>query len=60
MPILAFWPKGIEVAGESDFHLDESVMQGIRECLDKGNTPVRVTEADLGGEHALEIPYLWD
>jgi hypothetical protein len=48
------------MAGESEFYLDESVMQGIRECLDKGNTPVRVTEADLGEAHPLEQPYLYD
>lgn len=52
--------KGIDVAGESEFYLDESIMQGIRECLDKGNTPVRVTEADLGAELRLDQPYLYD
>lgn len=48
------------MAGEADFYLDESTMQGIRECLDKGNTPVRVSEVDLGEELRLEGPYLYD
>jgi hypothetical protein len=48
------------MAGESEFYLDESTMQGIRECLDKGNTPVRVTEVDLSEESRLDRPYLYD
>jgi hypothetical protein len=48
------------MAGEGNFYLDESTIQGIIECLAKGNTPVRVTEADLGAEHRLEVPYLYD
>jgi hypothetical protein len=48
------------MAREDEFYLDESTMQGIRECLDKGNTPVRVTEVDLGQEQRLENPYLYD
>jgi hypothetical protein len=47
------------MAGEADFHLDESTMQGIRECLAKGNTPVRVTEVGLE-EIRLDGPYLYD
>jgi hypothetical protein len=59
------WPQllgsgGINMTEESDFYLDESTMQGIRECLDKGNTPVRVTEADLGEESLIDQPYLYD
>ena len=42
-----------------DFY-DESTMQGIRECLDKGNTPVRVTEVDLGEDNQFIKPYLYD
>lgn len=45
---------------EDDFYLDESTMQGIRECLDRGNTPVRVTEVDLGEHDRLIKPYLYD
>jgi hypothetical protein len=45
---------------EADFYLDESTMQGIRECLDKGNTPVRIGEADFGEEPRLGDPYLYD
>lgn len=48
------------MAGESEFYLDESTMQGIRECLDKGNTPVRVTEVELGDAIRLDQPYLYD
>jgi hypothetical protein len=50
----------INMTEEPDFYLDESTMQGIRECLDKGNTPVRVTEADLGEESLIDQPYLYD
>jgi hypothetical protein len=35
-------------------------MQGIRECLDNGNMPVRVTEADFGDEDRTGDPYLYD
>jgi hypothetical protein len=48
------------MAKNGDFYLDESVMQGIRECLDKGNTPVRVTEVDLGHDTVDIKPYLYD
>jgi hypothetical protein len=48
------------MAREGEFYLDESTMQSIRECLDKGNTPVRVSEADLGEETGLDRPYLYD
>jgi hypothetical protein len=48
------------MAREPDFHLDESTMQGIRECLDKGNTPVRITEVEVGDEVRLDKPYLYD
>jgi hypothetical protein len=48
------------MAGEADFFLDETTMQGIRECLDKGNTPVRVTEVELDEVHRLDRPYLYD
>jgi hypothetical protein len=48
------------VAKEGDFNLDESTMQGIRACLDKGNAPVRVSEADLSEETGLDRPYLYD
>jgi hypothetical protein len=47
------------MAGE-DFHLDEATMQGIRECLDKGNTPVRVSEVDLSADSQVIKPYLYD
>jgi hypothetical protein len=47
------------MAGE-DFYLDESTMQGIRECLDKGNTPVRVSEVDLSEDSQFIKPYLYD
>jgi hypothetical protein len=48
------------MAEEADFHLDESTMQGIRECLANGNTPVRVTEVDFSAEPRLGDPYLYD
>jgi hypothetical protein len=48
------------MAAEPNFYLDETTMQGIRECLDKGNTPVRVSEVDLGEESPLERPYEYD
>jgi len=48
------------MAKDRDFYLDESTMQGIRECLDKGNTPVRVTDVDLGDDAASIGPYLYD
>jgi hypothetical protein len=48
------------MAEEADFYLDESTMQGIRECLDKGNTPVRVTEVDFAAESRLVKPYQYD
>lgn len=48
------------MAKEHDFYLDESTMQGIRECLDKGNTPVRVTDVDLSDDAVSIGPYLYD
>jgi hypothetical protein len=48
------------MAAEPEFYLDESTMQGIRECLDKGNSPVRVTEVDFAGESKLVKPYYYD
>jgi len=48
------------MAGEGDFYLDEATMQGIRECLDKGNAPVRVTEVDLDEHSRFIKPYLYD
>lgn len=47
------------MAGE-DFYLDESTMQGIRECLDKGNAPVRVHEVELGHDSKVIKPYDYD
>jgi hypothetical protein len=48
------------MAKEDEFYLDETTMQGIRECLDKGNTPVRVHEVDLGAESRIGDGYLYD
>ena len=48
------------MAGESEFVLNEATLQGISECLAKGNVPVRVTEVGLGADSRLDSPYLYD
>jgi hypothetical protein len=59
-PALISGSGGSDMARDGDFYLDESTMQGIRECLDKGNTPVRVSDVDLGDDPVSIKPYLYD